>query len=709
MLKSLFLKLLVLAALVALAAFIFIQPELSIAKELSVGLVCALLVVTIMPGQTARIVYTTLCAWIVVRYIGWRFSSFDEVSVAGFSSALAGGLLLAAEVYGCAMLLLGLVVNALPLNRKAPKLPRNIEDYPTVDIYIPTYSEPMSIVAPTIMGALEIDYPAAKKRVYILDDGYPRSKNSKDPKQAHELAQRSIQLQEFAKKHGAIWIGRENNNHAKSGNLNNAMNYSNGELLLILDADHVPTKDFLTKTVGFFTRDEKLAFVQTPHFFLNPDPIERNLGFHNKLPAENDMFYRAVQKGLDLWNASFFCGSAAVIRRKAVESIGGFAYSSITEDAASSIKMHQKGWKSAYYGRPMVAGLQPESFGAFIVQRLRWATGMMQIFVQQNPLLVRGLTLGQRLSYLSVILFWLFPLARSVFFIAPFFAIFFNMSVYPLGLDNFAIYTAPYILAVVLSFNKLFGKVRAFLTSELYETLQSFYILPALITTLLRPSKPTFKVTPKGIQTTKQYISEFSAPFYAVFALTTAGLLFGFWRMFTEPDSRLAIGLTVFWLVFNFILLLGALGAILESPQRRERPRVDINEAAFASFGAGQADKKVIIKDVNESGALLENITGEEFPDSFILKTSKGEFLVQQVSHRKSQLQKGSLAIIFKFRSAKEERNAVMLAYSDADRWEEMWNSRQASSFLPYTLMRVVILFIRGGLAHFKHLANKDL
>lgn len=126
-------------------------------------------------------------------------------------------------------------------------------------------------------------------------------------------------------RHGATYLTRESNEHAKSGNLNAAMGKTSGELIAILDADHVPTRDFLRSTVGFFIADAKAALVQTPHFFTNPDPLEKNLGLFNRMPAENDLFYRVVQKGLDTWNTSFFCGSGALVRRTAIEAIGGFS------------------------------------------------------------------------------------------------------------------------------------------------------------------------------------------------------------------------------------------------------------------------------------------------------------------------------------------------------------------------------------------------
>jgi cellulose synthase (UDP-forming) len=386
-------------------------------------------------------------------------------------------------------------------------LPLDDSRWPTVDIYIPTYSEPLEIVSSTMMGALNIDYPSDKFRVYVCDDGFPRSKSASGA-MGLELGKRAEALRALCERHGAIYLTRDNNRHAKSGNLNAAMAKTNGELMLVLDADHVPTRDILRNTVGMFMRDDKLAFVQTPHFFMNADPVEKNLDLANKMPAESDMFYRVVQKGLDLWNTSFFCGSAAVIRRTAIKQIGGFSTLSITEDASTSVALHAKGWRSAYLAKPMISGLQPETFSAFIVQRLRWGMGMIQIFMLQNPLAIKGLSMAQRLSYLSVVSFWLFPFARVAFFLSPILSILLYIRVYPSSMELFVSYTVPYIITVLLTFQKMFGRVRRVLMSELYETIQSFFTLPAILSTVASPTKPTFKVTPKGDKTDVEYISD---------------------------------------------------------------------------------------------------------------------------------------------------------------------------------------------------------
>jgi cellulose synthase (UDP-forming) len=151
-------------------------------------------------------------------------------------------------------------------------------------------------------------------------------------------------------------------------------------------------RSFLQLTVGWFLRDPKLALVQTPHHFLSPDPFERNLDTFRHQPNEGELFYGLVQDGNDMWNAAFFCGSCAVLRRSALDDIGGFAVETVTEDAHTALRLHRKGWNSAYVRIPQAAGLATESLSAHIGQRIRWARGMAQIFRTDNPLLGKGLT-----------------------------------------------------------------------------------------------------------------------------------------------------------------------------------------------------------------------------------------------------------------------------------------------------------------------------
>jgi len=168
---------------------------------------------------------------------------------------------------------------------------------------------------------------------------------------------------------GVHYITRPDNRHAKAGNLNHALQQTDGELVAIFDCDHVPTRAFLKTSVGWFQRDPRCAMLQTPHHFFSPDPFERNLGTLRRIPNEGALFYGLVQDGNDFWNATFFCGSCAIIRRAPLMEIGGIAVETVTEDAHTALKLHRRGYTTAYINEAQAAGLATESLSAHVSQR----------------------------------------------------------------------------------------------------------------------------------------------------------------------------------------------------------------------------------------------------------------------------------------------------------------------------------------------------
>ncbi|MDQ7990310.1 MAG: UDP-forming cellulose synthase catalytic subunit [Candidatus Dactylopiibacterium sp.] len=676
-------------------ASIPLPPELSL--HVSVATFAVMWGLSFVPGPVARLSFLVLGAWVVLRYMVWRVISLP-LGPEDMIGSVGAVLLLLAECYGVLMLVLGMLINVSPLNRRPLPLPEDRSKWPRVDVFIPTYSEGLDVVKPTVLGALNIDYPSELIRVHVLDDGHPRSLTAKG-RDAYELAARTEQLKALCAEFGANYLTRENNLHAKSGNMNSAMQHTSGELILVLDADHVPTPDILLNTVGFFLQDARLAFVQTPHFFINPDPVEKNLDLFNRMPAENDMFYAVVQKGLDLWNTAFFCGSAAVLRRAAIDDVGGFSVDSITEDASTSVKMHARQWNSAYLDIPMVGGLQPESFSGFIVQRMRWAVGMVQIFMRQNPLWTPGLSAGQRLGYLSVVSFWLFPFSRTVFFIAPCLALLFNLKLYPLGYSFFYGYTLPYLIVVVLVFEKLFGHVRRFLTSELYETLQSFFGLPSIIGAALNPKKPSFKVTPKGERHDVEHVSSMAAPFYWVYALSVATVLWGFWRLYSEPDNRFAICLSLGWISFNFLLLNAALGVLVEKVQIRSRPRVPLNELVSLTLPDGTHTSAVVV-DANENGALF-NIPDRGLVPEFSFEGPGGvPIRARTLLHRWRAAAPGDHPACFEPATPEAERALIAFVYGSSSRWNTMWRSRANNQTPLFSLLVFALIGLKNAQRH---------
>ncbi|HFI3561299.1 TPA: glycosyltransferase [Escherichia coli] len=300
------------------------------------------LIVRRMPGRFSALMLIVLSLTVSCRYIWWRYTSTlnwdDPVSL------VCGLILLFAETYAWIVLVLGYFQVVWPLNRQPVPLPKDMSLWPSVDIFVPTYNEDLNVVKNTIYASLGIDWPKDKLNIWILDDGGRE------------------EFRQFAQNVGVKYIARTTHEHAKAGNINNALKYAKGEFVSIFDCDHVPTRSFLQMTMGWFLKEKQLAMMQTPHHFFSPDPFERNLGRFRKTPNEGTLFYGLVQDGNDMWDATFFCGSCAVIRRKPLDEIGGIAVETVTEDAHTSLRLHRRGYTSAYMRIPQAAGLATESW-----------------------------------------------------------------------------------------------------------------------------------------------------------------------------------------------------------------------------------------------------------------------------------------------------------------------------------------------------------
>lgn len=559
--------------------------------QLGVGLVALAVIAISKPfahHRVARFVILGAGGFVVLRYAFWRTMETIPWETHGVALTLAL-LLYAVEMFAIGFFFLTSFVVADPINRARPNPIKTVAEVPTVDIFVPSYNEPASMLAITLAAATSLRYPAHKLTVYLCDDGGTDQRcNDPDPEKAAAAIERRVQLQGLCRKLGATYLTRAQNTSAKAGNLSAAFARSDSDLIVVFDADHVPTNDFLERTVGYFVQDPRLFLVQTPHYFLNYDPVEKNIGVMNKIPPENEMFYSVIQKGLDKWNASFFCGSGAVMRRVALQENNGFSGESITEDAETALALHARGWKSMYVDRAMLAGLQPETVTSFIAQRSRWAQGMTQIFLLKNPLLQPGLSIAQRLCYTSSSAFWFFPLIRLTFLMAPLIYLFTGFDIYVATVEQFMSYTVIYLAAVLLLQNAMFRKVRWPLISEVYETVLTPYLWRVILSTIRKPRAPTFKVTAKDETLDEDYLAPIASSIFILAGLLAVGVVVALWRWSAFPGDRAIVALVGGWCFFNLLLVVTASGAMCERRQRRRAPRVDLDGAADLILPTGE-------------------------------------------------------------------------------------------------------------------------
>jgi len=673
-------------ALAAACVIFIVSMPINLQAHLIAGtIVLAVMIAMKMfrPEGTWRLVALSLGTAIVLRYVYWRTTSTIP-PVSQLENFIPGLLLYLAEMYSVFMLALSLFIVARPLPSR-PAIEVAEAELPSVDVFIPSYNEPAVLLADTVAAAKAMDYPPDRLTVWLLDDGGTvQKRNADDVATAQAAQERHLELQQLCADLGAHYLTRERNEHAKAGNLNNGLAHSSGDLIAVFDADHAPARSFLRETVGYFNEDPRLFLVQTPHFFLNPDPLERNLRTFEKMPSENEMFYGIIQRGLDKWNASFFCGSAAVLRREALEETDGFAGISITEDCETAVELHSRGWNSVYVDKPLIAGLQPATFASFIGQRSRWAQGMMQILRFRFPPLKRGLSLPQRLCYMSSTLFWLFPFPRTIFLLAPLFYLFFDLQIFTASGGEFLAYTLSYMVVNLMMQNYLYGRFRWPWLSELYEYIQSVHLLPAVISVMLNPRKPTFKVTAKDESISTSRLSELSRPFFLIFALLLVGVGVTAWRVYAEPwkaDVTLVVG---GWNLLNLIMAGCALGVVSERRERAATRRVKVNRRC--EFGREGLWLPAMIEDVSVNGARVrihgknaQGAVAEGQANIRFTPLSGGDPAALPVVIRNSEKEGDTLAVGCQYvRSLPDHHRLVAdLIFANADQWTQFQKSRR--------------------------------
>jgi cellulose synthase (UDP-forming) len=531
----------------------------------------AMIAFALMASLSARMrpLIIFLSCFASMRYFYWRVSS--TVVFGTFGDTTASLLLLGAEIYGLLILFLGyfqtIEVHERPLSPVSPDAP------PRVDIFIPTYNESVDIVRRTVIGACAIDYEA--KTVYVLDDGH------------------RPEIREMTERIGAIYLSRLKNEHAKAGNLNYARLRTDGELIAVFDADHIPVRGFLKNTVGFF-EDPRVALVQTAQTFFNPDPFERNLILSGRIPPEQNFFYHVIQPGNDFWNSAFFCGSCAILRRSALGSVGGFRTETVTEDAHTSMQLHANGYRSVYVPKALAAGLATETYRDHVKQRMRWARGMAQILRTDCPLLKRGLSIPQRLNYFNAMLHFFFGIPRLIMILAPLSFLLFG--IYPIRADVAAViaYILPHIGLSMIANSIISKSYRHSFYAGVYEVAIAPYTAAVTLLALINPKFGKFNVTEKGTNLEKaRFDFQTSWPTIALLAISLIGLGIAFpLRLWfyashgTNPEQLNAILINSIWAVANVATLIVAACVAYDQPQRRVSPRL---VRAYAS--------KIIFKD----------------------------------------------------------------------------------------------------------------
>jgi cellulose synthase (UDP-forming) len=612
-----------------------------------------------------RLVVKLIIVLLAARYMVWRtvgntmnFSTWFGTSVSIF--------LYAVEVFGFVMLILNSLQtiwsNAHLRSAQADGYAHDILSgryLPSVDVFVPSYNEPEFIVRRTVVGCQAIDYP--NKKVYILDDSI----------RPNMLA--------LAEELGCGYISRKPdfiNKHAKAGNLNNALPQTDGELIVVMDADFVPFKNFLMRTVGFFQQPD-VAIVQTPQDFYNPDHHVRNLGVTHLFPNDLAMFFRFDQSTRDAANTAMCCGTSYVIRRKCLESIGGYFTRCVSEDSSTSTLLLTRGWRVVYLNETLSMGESTRNYADFMKQRLRWLQGNLQIFYcfKEVPIWSNKLNWVQK-SYMVMHLMGCFqPFIRAVCLLTPLISLYVGISPVVSTLPEILYYGAPFLLLIAGTTGWASEYTSSYFFNQVYETIFCFPGLQRLFTTLRRPFGKGFAVTPKGVTNdAKNYNLHNTWPLLLLMALTVSvislqlvGYRMGLWEALTSPE----FGLVFFWLIHNFVVMGVAVLAAIDQPERRLVDRFPLRTPCKLT-----CDHRTYwghTNNVSEGGANLTLISEGFIPrhSSVVMEFLEHNFSVEaEVLRSRQSNQYENVSLKFTNLTAEQNRHLITLLYTNLDWWK---------------------------------------
>lgn len=433
----------------------------------------------------------------------------------------------------------------------------NLDEAPLVDVLICTYNESLQLLEKTIIASTQMAYPKNKFKVYVCDDG------------------RRDELKALCKKYGVNYITREDNQGAKAGNINNALKYIKGDLFLVLDADMIPKKEFLQKTIGYF-EDEDLAFVQTPQCYYNKDMYQSNLKKY--IPNEQDFFMRDVQEARAYRGAVLHVGTNAVFRRKFIDEIGGYPTCSITEDMAVGMLLQAKGYDSIFINKVLVLGLSASTFGELVKQRDRWCRGNIQVFKHYNPFILKGLTPAQRICYVDGVLYWFSNLIKMFYIIVPILFLSTGIHFVESGFAELLNMTIPYILVQIFIFRILSPKSRRYMWTHYYEMAMAPHLSLSIIKEMFG-FEVNFNVTSKDIEIDRGYYEyDVVKPHLLILILGLLSLFIGLKLVEKGYIIKYAYYLNAFLNIFNLIGIMRSLRVAYQVKVSEDEDRASIDE-----------------------------------------------------------------------------------------------------------------------------------
>jgi cellulose synthase (UDP-forming) len=256
--------------------------------------------------------------------------------------------------------------------------------YASVDVFVPTAGEDLELLANTMWHMTFLEWPG-ELRVFVLDDSGRAA------------------VRQLAARYGLYYLARPGSEYKKAGNLRYAAERTNGDMIVIFDADFVPRHDFLVELVPYMD-DPFVGIVQSPQFF---DTTKQMNWIQRSAGSTQELFYRFIQPSRDALGAAVCVGTSAIYRRAAIDAVGGFPLIGQSEDIYTGMYMSDAGYIIRYVPIVLSKGLAPDNLDNFIAQQYRWCEGSVTMLATRRFHTTPHLPLRARICFWSGFMYYI--------------------------------------------------------------------------------------------------------------------------------------------------------------------------------------------------------------------------------------------------------------------------------------------------------------
>lgn len=607
-------------------------------------------------------ILTLISSLAMIIYIVWRLVfTIPDYREFGWVAFIAGILLFIAE----SLSLVEVLLNYKDLkNYSIPEMPVVSDDFfPDVDVLIATHNEEVELLYKTAYACTRMRYPDTKRvHIYLCDD------TARD------------EVRELADSLGVGYFGMKENKHMKAGNLNNALAKTDSPLVVTLDADMIPNSEFLLETVPYFAlpkykkdengnwvnkseeeidEKEKIGFVQTPQTFYNADLFQYNLYSEDRIPNEQDYFFRYVNSGKNKSNSPIYAGSNTVISREALEEVGGIVTGTITEDFETGLRIEMLGYTCLATDKPLVKGLAPISIKALIKQRERWARGCIYSLRRIHLVLNPKIKLKYKISYGACRIYWGTFTRRLIFILAPLLYLLLKIPVVVCDIKGLLMVWLPANILHSISLKKVSGNIRNTRWSNTIDTILFPHMLLPIWSEVFFIKKQEFAVTNKSRLNKEEDQKYMAIPHAVLFVLSAIAFVIGIKMIMVEKSAGTLI--VLYWLVINMFSLAMAIFFMVGRRNERNTERFFVSLDADIEYNQNIYRGEVV--DISEGGFAFE------MDDSIYLPHGKDTDITDYVisnSEYEAKI-KGHVVSVRKNNSNNKWRYGVQLDILDED------------------------------------------